>query len=99
MQAVQEAAIHDLDPWFNYRATEFLATNGYERFTGWSVDAIRVMYSEHFHTSLPSPRRVDGRVWFPLGRPVGTTTFPGLMVSAWSLHVGLSAVGIPLSLK
>jgi Oligosaccharyl transferase STT3 subunit len=27
--------IHEFDPWFNYRATEYLVNNGYERFNNW----------------------------------------------------------------
>ena len=27
--------IHEFDPWFNYRATEYLVNNGYEKFKNW----------------------------------------------------------------
>ena len=33
-----EAIIHDLDPWFNYRATEHLAEHGLRQFLDWLVN-------------------------------------------------------------
>jgi len=54
--------IHEFDPWFNYRATEYLAANGAERFFKW----------------------YDYMSWYPIGRPVGTTIYPGMQfVSVW----------------
>ena len=29
------AVIHEFDPWFNFRATQYLADNGWEAFTKW----------------------------------------------------------------
>ena len=43
--------IHEFDPWFNFRATQYLVDNGWEKFSTW----------------------YDEGVWYPLGRPVGTT--------------------------
>ncbi|CAE7554327.1 STT3A [Symbiodinium sp. CCMP2456] len=60
--------IHEFDPWFHYRATEYLAANGAASFFRW----------------------YDREVWYPLGRPVGTTIYPGMQfVAVWiwrSLH-------------
>mmetsp|Transcript_27009 Transcript_27009/g.62376 ORF Transcript_27009/g.62376 Transcript_27009/m.62376 type:complete len:866 (-) Transcript_27009:74-2671(-) len=54
--------IHEFDPWFNYRATEYLAAAGAERFFKW----------------------YDYMSWYPIGRPVGTTIYPGMQfVSVW----------------
>ena len=50
------AVIHEFDPWFNYRATEYLAAHGSEKFFKW----------------------FDYMSWYPLGRPVGTTIYPGV---------------------
>jgi dolichyl-diphosphooligosaccharide--protein glycosyltransferase len=47
--------IHEFDPWFNFRATQYLVDNGWKKFFGW----------------------YDMAVWYPLGRPVGTTIYPG----------------------
>ena len=52
--------IHEFDPWFNYRATEYLYEHGWYAFKTW----------------------FDYKVWYPLGRPVGTTIYPGMQVSS-----------------
>ncbi|KAL7566259.1 hypothetical protein ACA910_011319 [Epithemia clementina (nom. ined.)] len=64
MGAIEEygRVIHEFDPYFNLRATEYLYWNGWERFTKW----------------------FDHKSWYPLGRPVGTTIYPGMQVtSVW----------------
>jgi len=54
--------IHEFDPWFNYRAAEYLGQHGYDKFFKW----------------------YDYMSWYPIGRPVGTTIYPGMqMVSVW----------------
>ncbi|KAL3803690.1 hypothetical protein HJC23_003744 [Cyclotella cryptica] len=52
--------IHEFDPWFNFRATQYLHDNGWAKFATW----------------------YDYKVWYPLGRPVGTTIYPGMQVTA-----------------
>jgi len=52
--------IHEFDPWFNYRATEYLHSNGLAKFFTW----------------------FDYMSWYPLGRPVGTTIYPGLQMTS-----------------
>lgn len=52
--------IHEFDPWFNMRATDYLANNGLERFFKW----------------------YDYESWYPLGRPVGTTIYPGMQITS-----------------
>jgi dolichyl-diphosphooligosaccharide--protein glycosyltransferase len=52
--------IHEFDPYFNYRATEYLYANGWKAFSEW----------------------FDYMSWYPLGRPVGTTIYPGMQVTA-----------------
>ncbi|KAH9189348.1 hypothetical protein AeNC1_008676 [Aphanomyces euteiches] len=69
--------IHEFDPWFNYRAAEYLADNGYERFFKW----------------------YDYMSWYPLGRPVGTTIYPGMQIVSVTVWQILNAVGIPMSLN
>ena len=56
--------IHEFDPWFNYRATEYMVAHGYAKFEAW----------------------YDEKVWYPLGRHVGSTTYPGLQLTAYALH-------------
>ncbi|CAB9527217.1 glycosyltransferase subunit STT3A [Seminavis robusta] len=66
MHAIEEygPVIHEFDPYFNYRATEYLAANGMHKFFHW----------------------FDYKVWYPLGRPVGTTIYPGMQVTAVAIH-------------
>merc|ERR1719443_2127753 len=52
--------IHEFDPWFNYRAAEYLAENGLDKFFKW----------------------YDHDSWYPLGRPIGTTIYPGMQITA-----------------
>jgi len=62
LQAIEEygPVIHEFDPYFNYRATEYLWAHGSEKFFKW----------------------FDYKVWYPLGRPVGTTIYPGMQFMA-----------------
>lgn len=57
--------IHEFDPYFNLRATEYLVDNGWNKFINW----------------------FDDRTWYPLGRPVGTTIYPGLQITAWLIYI------------
>ena len=52
--------IHEFDPYFNFRAAQYLYDNGWKNFAQW----------------------FDYKVWYPLGRPVGTTIYPGMQVTA-----------------
>ena len=56
--------IHEFDPWFNMRATQYLYDNGWEKFATW----------------------YDYKVWYPVGRPVGATIYPGMQVTAVAIH-------------
>lgn len=55
-----ESVIHEFDPWFNFRATEYLVQNGWRAFLNW----------------------FDEKAWYPLGRAVGVTVYPGMMLTA-----------------
>lgn len=69
--------IHEFDPWFNFRATQYLADHGMEKFFKW----------------------YDYRSWYPLGRPVGTTIYPGMQVLSVSVWKILNMISIPVSLN
>jgi len=69
--------IHEFDPWFNYRATEYLADHGWQAFFTW----------------------FDHRSWYPLGRPVGTTIYPGMQITSVAIWRVLSALGSDMSLN
>ncbi|XP_066926454.1 dolichyl-diphosphooligosaccharide--protein glycosyltransferase subunit STT3A-like [Clytia hemisphaerica] len=59
-----ESVIHEFDPYFNYRTTQYLASEGFYEFHNW----------------------FDDRAWYPLGRIIGGTIYPGLMVTSAILY-------------
>lgn len=69
--------IHEFDPWFNFRATQYLADNGWTAFFSW----------------------FDHMSWYPLGRPVGSTIYPGMQITSVLIWRGLQMVGAPMSLN
>mmetsp|Transcript_17029 Transcript_17029/g.32223 ORF Transcript_17029/g.32223 Transcript_17029/m.32223 type:complete len:828 (+) Transcript_17029:233-2716(+) len=62
LEAIKEYGpiIHEFDPYFNFRATEYLYQHGAKKFFQW----------------------FDYMVWYPLGRPVGTTIYPGMQFTS-----------------
>ncbi|KAM0945743.1 putative dolichyl-diphosphooligosaccharide--protein glycotransferase [Dioscorea sansibarensis] len=72
-----ESVIHEFDPYFNYRVTQFLTKNGIYDFWNW----------------------FDDRTWYPLGRVIGGTVYPGLTLTAGSMWWILNALNIPLSVE
>lgn len=69
--------IHEFDPWFNYRATEYLHQHGWKKFFTW----------------------FDHESWYPLGRPVGTTIYPGMQITSVTIFHLREALGMPMSLN
>ena len=70
--------IHEFDPWFNFRATKYLADNGWHKFFTW----------------------FDYESWYPLGRPVGTTIYPGMQITSvwiWKAMGALMEKGMSLN--
>ena len=41
----------------------------------------------------------DDRAWYPLGRIVGGTVYPGLMITSGSIHYVLSLLNIPTNIR
>ncbi|KAI3964445.1 hypothetical protein MKX01_007135 [Papaver californicum] len=72
-----ESVIHEFDPYFNYRVTQFLIKNGIYDFWNW----------------------FDDRTWYPLGRVIGGTVYPGLTLTAGTLYKILHVLNIPLSVE
>uniref|UniRef100_A0A9J8ASP9 dolichyl-diphosphooligosaccharide--protein glycotransferase n=1 Tax=Cyprinus carpio carpio TaxID=630221 RepID=A0A9J8ASP9_CYPCA len=72
-----ESIIHEFDPWFNYRSTHHLTTNGFYEFLNW----------------------FDERAWYPLGRIVGGTVYPGLMVTAGLIHYILNLLHVTVHIR
>jgi dolichyl-diphosphooligosaccharide--protein glycosyltransferase len=72
-----ESIIHEFDPWFNFRATRFLVSEGFDEFIDW----------------------FDDKTWYPLGRWIGNTLYPGLM---WTAAVGykiLHSLNLPVDIR
>ncbi|KAK9055027.1 hypothetical protein SSX86_026106 [Deinandra increscens subsp. villosa] len=72
-----ESVIHEFDPYFNYRVTQFLTKNGVYDFWNW----------------------FDDRTWYPLGRVIGGTVYPGLTLTAGTMWKVLQSLNIPLSVE
>ncbi|OEL31834.1 Dolichyl-diphosphooligosaccharide--protein glycosyltransferase subunit STT3A [Dichanthelium oligosanthes] len=72
-----ESVIHEFDPYFNYRVTQFLSKNGIYEFWNW----------------------FDDRTWYPLGRVIGGTVYPGLTLTAGTIWSLLNSLNIPLSVE
>ncbi|KAL0917782.1 hypothetical protein M5K25_012870 [Dendrobium thyrsiflorum] len=72
-----ESVIHEFDPYFNYRVTQFLSKNGIYEFWNW----------------------FDDRTWYPLGRVIGGTVYPGLTLTAGTMWWILNSLNIPLSVE
>lgn len=72
-----EAVIHEFDPYFNFRTTKFLSSEGADALHGW----------------------FDDRAWYPLGRILGTTVYPGLMMTAAAVHWVLHALNLSVNIR
>ncbi|PKA57243.1 Dolichyl-diphosphooligosaccharide--protein glycosyltransferase subunit STT3A [Apostasia shenzhenica] len=72
-----ESVIHEFDPYFNYRVTQFLTKNGIYDFWNW----------------------FDDRTWYPLGRVIGGTVYPGLTLTAGTMWWVLHSLNVPLSVE
>ena len=59
-----ESVIHEFDPYFNFRSTQYLVKEGFYNFLNW----------------------FDNSSWYPLGRIVGGTIYPGLMFTAAAIY-------------
>ena len=57
---INEPIIHEFDPHFNWRCSQYIDEHGFYEFLGW----------------------FDNISWYPQGRPVGETSYPGLMFTS-----------------
>ena len=71
------------DPFFQYRATEYIAENG---FFSW----YRLSDAFHFH---PTGEWHDTLSWYPQGRNIGNSAYPGVPLTAAFVYSILKAVG------
>jgi hypothetical protein len=72
-----ESMIHEFDPWFNYRVTQFLTKEGF--YNTWNF--------------------FDSFTWYPLGRVVGGTMYPGLIFTAGFIWNVLQKFNIPIDVQ
>ncbi len=72
-----ESVIHEFDPWFNYRVTQFLTSEGAYAFWNW----------------------YDPESWYPLGRIIGGTTYPGLMFTSAFIHWLCNTLLFPVDIR
>ncbi|KXZ54149.1 hypothetical protein GPECTOR_5g248 [Gonium pectorale] len=72
-----ESVIHEFDPYFNYRVTQFLTKEGFYDMWNW----------------------FDDRTWYPLGRVIGGTVYPGLIFTAGAMYRILHFLHIPLHVQ
>lgn len=74
---IAEPIIHEFDPHFNWRCTQYIAEHGLYEFLGW----------------------FDNISWYPQGRPVGETAYPGLMYTSAIMKWGLQKMHILIDLR
>ncbi|CAD6190480.1 unnamed protein product [Caenorhabditis auriculariae] len=72
-----ESVIHEYDPYFNYRTTQYLTANGYYNFHNW----------------------FDDRSWYPLGRIIGGTIYPGLMVTSAFIFNVMNSMNLSIHIR
>ncbi|EQC37096.1 dolichyl-diphosphooligosaccharide-protein glycosyltransferase [Saprolegnia diclina VS20] len=72
-----ESVIHEFDPYFNFRTTKYLASEGFLEFLDW----------------------FDDRAWYPLGRIIGGTIYPGLMYTAALVYWVLNWLNISINVR
>ena len=71
-----EIIIHEYDPWFNYRVTEYLSEKGIYSLLDW----------------------YDPESWYPLGRIIGGTLYPGLMFTSYIIFKLLNFLLFPINI-
>jgi dolichyl-diphosphooligosaccharide--protein glycosyltransferase len=92
LQAIEEfgPVIHEFDPYFNWRATQYLYDNGAKKFFTWFdhmvwyplvSGALSMLLIHYFTLCMVSNLIIFCHV-FSQGRPVGTTIYPGMQFTA-----------------
>ncbi|KAJ6624883.1 oligosaccharyl transferase STT3 subunit [Mycena sp. CBHHK59/15] len=88
-----ESIIHEFDPWFNYRATRVLASKGFYVCDVFRPDR-RLLIVNVGILELVRPT-----AWYPLGRVVGGTVYPGLMATSGVIYNALHALNLPVDIR
>ena len=66
--------IHEFDPWFNFRATQYLVDNGYDKFSTWCVGS--VVDVRHRGRCLPFPPSLPALLGVAPAAPDRNHPFP-----------------------
>ena len=90
-----ESVIHEFDPWFNFRTTRYLVSEGFYNFHNCASQLHHTASHIHCCPMLTTPSHTpshcalccwllgfDEGSWYPLGRFIGGTLYPGLMWTA-----------------
>ena len=72
-----ESVIHEFDPYFNYRTTQYLVNEGFYEFWNW----------------------FDDGSWYPLGRVIGQTLYPGIMTTSAVFYYILNFLGFCVNVR
>ncbi|KAF8400873.1 hypothetical protein HHK36_014176 [Tetracentron sinense] len=105
-----ESVIHEFDPYFNYRVTQILIVSSAINHI---LKSLNYDLSKHYRGLVAYLlfqfltkngiydfwNWFDDRTWYPLGRVIGGTVYPGLTLTAGSLWRILNSLNIPLSVE
>lgn len=92
-----ESIIHEFDPWYIVRLKcKWRLFVIHYCFCRFNYRATAYMVQHNFYNFL---NWFDDRAWYPLGRIVGGTVYPGLMITSGSIHYILHALNIPVHIR
>ena len=93
-----ESIIHEFDPWYASILTDrlYLTLTVIISFCRFNYRATANMVQHGFYNFL---NWFDERAWYPLGRIVGGTVYPGLMITSGAIHYVLHSLNIPVHIR
>lgn len=100
-----ESIIHEFDPWYLTKIQLMVASMYYwlirnstflPKLFRFNYRATAYMVQHGFYDFL---NWFDERAWYPLGRIVGGTVYPGLMITSGGIHWLLHLLNIPVHIR
>lgn len=94
-----ESIIHEFDPWWVVdieNVINIIFENKKKCHFRFNYRATAYMVEHGFYKFL---NWFDERAWYPLGRIVGGTVYPGLMITSGGIHYALHALNIPVHIR
>lgn len=96
-----ESIIHEFDPWYVivYSVNIVICVMPFHNFVccnRFNYRSTAYMVQHGFYNFL---NWFDERAWYPLGRIVGGTVYPGLMITSGTIHWILHALNIPIHIR